>query len=117
MSRNLARFQGGALALRPTTSWTKPTMGGRIRGAYTGLKHRAKNLLARPGVKKAMNRIGTTAGTATGWVKRKTGFSRSYELAEFRRRRLGRRRKRKLTASGHVGKGAAYGAKKIRRGE
>lgn len=110
MSRNLARFKGGALALRPTTSWAKPKMGGRIRGAYTGLKRRAKNLLARPGVQKAMNRVGGAAGNAAGWVKRKAGFSRSYELAEFRRRR-------KLTASGHVGKGAAYGARKIRRGE
>lgn len=112
MSRNLARFKGGALALRPTTSWAKPKMGGRIRGAYTGLKRRAKNLLARPGIQKAMNRVGGAAGNASGWVKQKTGFSRSYELAEFRRRRLGRSRgrRRKLTASGHVGKGAAYGA-------
>jgi hypothetical protein len=110
MNKNLARFQGGALAIRPTTSWTKPTMGGRIKGAFTGLKRRAKNLLARPGIQNAMNRVGSTAGKTTGWVRNKTGFSSSYQLAEFRRRRLKSRRKRKPTFGGHTGKGAAYGA-------
>jgi hypothetical protein len=94
MNKNLARFQGGALAIRPTTSWTKPTMGGRIKGAFTGLKRRAKNLLARPGIQNAMNRVGSTAGNATGWVRKKTGFSGERTLVSFARRRfLGKKRK------------------------
>lgn len=111
MRRNLARFQAGALAIRPTTSWTRPTMGGRVKSAFGGIKRRAKGLLARPGIKNAMTRIGNKTGSAVGWARRKTGFNSSYELAEFRRKRRFRgRRRRKPTASGHVGKGAAYGA-------
>lgn len=110
MRRNLARFQAGALAIRPTTSWTRPTMGGRVKSAFGGIKRRAKGLLARPGIKNAMTRIGNKTGSAVGWARRKTGFNSSYELAEFRRKRRFRgRRRRKPTASGHAGKGAALG--------
>ncbi|HEY9610598.1 hypothetical protein [Allocoleopsis sp.] len=119
----MARFQAGALAIRPTTSWTRPTIGGRVKSAFGGLKRRAKNLLARPGIQKAMNSVGSAAGHAVGWTKgaastagnwarQKTGFSASNRLVEFRRRRLGSRlrRRRKPTFGGHAGKGAAYGA-------
>jgi len=94
MNRNITRFQSSALAIRPTTAWTKPTMGGKVRGAFMGLKQRAKNLLARPGIKNAMSRVGGVAGNTVGLVKRKIGFSGERRLASFARRRfLGPKRK------------------------
>lgn len=126
MSRRLARFQAGALAIRPTTSWTRPTMGGRVKSAFGGIKRRAKNLLARPGIKSAMNRIGTATGSAVGWARRKTGFSGSRELATFARRRFLSKRKKALlrrmavpaTIVGTVGvlAGSDYLAQRQRKG-
>lgn len=108
----LTRFQG----------WTSSTLGTtspmpRMKGLGMGIKKRAKNFLARPGIQKAMGRIGRATGTGAGWakgavgsVREKAGFSTRQALAQFRRRRRKSGRRRKPTAGGHIGKGAAYGA-------
>jgi hypothetical protein len=109
----LTRFQSSALAIRPNTGWTRPGIGGRVKGVFAGVKRRAKNFLARPGIKSAVSRVGRGLGTGVGWAKQKTGFrsaSSSVRLAEFRRRRRAGSRRRKPTFGGHTSKGAAYGA-------
>lgn len=115
----LTRFQSSALALRPNTGWTRPTIGGRVKGAFMGVKRRAKNFLARPGIKGAMNRVGRGLGTGVGWARQKTGFSANSDtvyfastISKLKRSTLRpkiRRRKRLLRRLGIAGAVGAVG--------
>ncbi|HEY9598485.1 MAG TPA: hypothetical protein V6D33_12525 [Cyanophyceae cyanobacterium] len=104
------------LALRPSSAWTRPTRLGRIAG---GIRRGISGFLKRPRIRNIVAKVGTTAGKAYGWTKRKvTGLTTGRKFmryrglgdrAEFARRRRRDRQRSRVRALNTAGIGSLLG--------